>query len=134
MNQGAPSVESRHICTVPTATISSAPTEPEVGYNSQGWNESNMRKRPEAVAPEPKPEGGCGCPHGCNRQCDLEGRCPFCYNAGRGCPVLFHGRAEPSQSGERAFMSAEEFVALNPHDDPPPKWWYKKMEAYLQAA
>ena len=39
--------------------------------------------------------GGCGCPHGCGRKCDEQGRCPFCWNGGKGCPVLFHGGVDP---------------------------------------
>jgi len=39
--------------------------------------------------------GSCGCPHGCGRPCDELGRCPFCWNDGNGCPVLFHGQEDP---------------------------------------
>ena len=38
--------------------------------------------------------GLCGCPHGCKRECDDQARCPFCWNGGRGCPVLFHGKRD----------------------------------------
>ena len=37
-------------------------------------------------------EGNCGCPHGCNRLCDEYGRCPYCWDDGLGCPVLFFNK------------------------------------------
>lgn len=33
----------------------------------------------------------CACPHICERECDEQARCPYCWNEGKGCPVLFHG-------------------------------------------
>ena len=38
----------------------------------------------------------CNCPHGCDRPCDEQGRCPFCWNEGKGCPTYFHGEADPA--------------------------------------
>lgn len=46
----------------------------------------------------------CGCPHGCNRECDEEGRCPFCWNNGKGCLVLFHAAIDEDQ--ERKYLQA----------------------------
>ena len=43
----------------------------------------------------PTKRGNCGCPHGCNEVCDSQGRCPTCWNGGKGCPHLFGKETKP---------------------------------------
>jgi hypothetical protein len=85
---------------------------------SGGWVE---RPDPEP-APEPEPDpdpapestlvvrAKCTCPHapgGCGRTCDEQARCPYCYNNGNGCPVLFHGAVDEPYRRAREILVAD---------------------------
>ncbi len=55
----------------------------------------------QAAVPLPEAERAryrpCACPHGCKENCDEQGRCPTCWNNGKGCPILFHAASPSAQ-------------------------------------
>ena len=76
-------------------------------------------KPPKPSKPPKPPRGGgeCGCLHGslpCDRICDDQARCPYCYNNGQGYPVLVHGATDEAYRRAREILVADASRAGRP--------------------